>query len=146
MTLNRRTFLKATALGAGVLAAGCGDSGPVKLASVTSASIDGTPDLPAAIKALKPMTDGVAPITDDERRARIAKAQTLMAEHKLDAIFMEGTTSMFYFANMRWGQSERTFGLVIPAVGDVAYVCPGFEHLSKSLAMEIADIEKLMKR
>ena len=51
-----------------------------------------------------------------------------MAEQKLDAIFMEGTTSMFYFANMRWGQSERTFGLVIPAEGDVAYVCPRFEE------------------
>jgi Xaa-Pro dipeptidase len=74
------------------------------------------------------MTSGVVPISDDERRARIAKAQKLMAEQKLDAIFMEGTTSMFYFANMRWGQSERTFGLVIPAEGDVAYVCPGFEE------------------
>jgi Xaa-Pro dipeptidase len=74
------------------------------------------------------MTAGVVPISDDERRARIAKAQKLMAEQKLDAIFMEGTTSMFYFANMRWNQSERTFGLVIPAEGDVAYVCPGFEE------------------
>ena len=74
------------------------------------------------------MTAGVVPIHDDERRARIAKAQKLMHEQKLDAIFMEGTASMFYFANMRWGQSERTFGLVIPAEGDVAYVCPGFEE------------------
>ena len=29
---------------------------------------------------------------------------------------------------MRWGQSERTFGLVIPAKGDIAYVCPKFEE------------------
>jgi Xaa-Pro dipeptidase len=68
------------------------------------------------------------PITADERHARIAKAQRLMAEQKIDAIFMEGTASCFYFAAMRWGQSERTFGLVIPAKGDVAYVCPGFEE------------------
>ena len=80
------------------------------------------------------MTDGVVPISDDERRGRIAKAQKLMAEQKLDAIFMEGTTSMFYFANMHWGQSERTFGLVIPAKGDVAYVCPAFE---KDRALEL---------
>jgi Xaa-Pro dipeptidase len=52
----------------------------------------------------------------------------LMADARLDAIFMEGTASCFYFANMRWGQSERTFGLVIPAAGDVAYVCPKFEE------------------
>ena len=29
---------------------------------------------------------------------------------------------------MRWGQSERTFGVVIPAKGAIAYVCPGFEE------------------
>ena len=34
---------------------------------------------------------------------------------KLDAIFMEGTTRCGYFTGMRWGQSERTFGVVIPA-------------------------------
>jgi Xaa-Pro dipeptidase len=81
-----------------------------------------------AIQALKPMTAGVVPISDDERRARIAKAQKLMAEQKIDAIFIEGTSSCFYFVNMRWGQSERTFGVVIPAKGEVAYVCPKFEE------------------
>ncbi len=74
------------------------------------------------------MRDGIVPISDDERRARIAKAQQLMAEQKIDAIFMEGTASCFYFANMRWGQSERTFGVVIPASGEIAYVCPTFEE------------------
>jgi Xaa-Pro aminopeptidase len=74
------------------------------------------------------MTDGIVPISDDERRARIAKAQKLMAEQKIDAVFMEGTASCFYFANMRWGQSERTFGVVIPAKGELAYVCPKFEE------------------
>jgi Xaa-Pro dipeptidase len=74
------------------------------------------------------MTSGVVPISDDERRARIAKAQRLMEEEKLDAIFLEGTAACFYFANMRWGQSERTFGVVIPAQGELAYVCPGFEE------------------
>ena len=29
---------------------------------------------------------------------------------------------------MRWGQSERTFGVVIPAKGELAYVCPKFEE------------------
>ena len=74
------------------------------------------------------MTAGVVPISDDERRGRIAKAQQLMNEQKIDANFMEGTTSCSYFVNMRWGQSERTFGVVIPANGEIAYVCPGFEE------------------
>ena len=74
------------------------------------------------------MTAGIVPITADERRARIANAQRLMGEQKIDAIFMEGTASSFYFADMRWGQSERTFGIVIPAKGDLACVCPKFEE------------------
>jgi Xaa-Pro dipeptidase len=120
--MNRREFLGAAAIGAGAAAAGCAGSAPATGGSTAS------PDLPEAIRALKPMTDGVVPIADDERRARIAKAQKLMAEQQIDAIFMEGTASCFYFANMRWGQSERTFGVVIPAKGDLAYVCPAFEE------------------
>jgi len=122
--MNRREFLgSAAAIGAGAAAgcaAGTGDAG------AQSSSADA--NLPAAIKALKPMTAGIVPISDDERRARIAKAQRLLTENKIDALFMEGTASCFYFANMRWGQSERTFGLVIPAKGELAYVCPGFEE------------------
>jgi len=121
MSMNRREFLGAAAIGAGVTVAGTtGAFG----ASVTEQA----QSVPDAIRALKPMTDGIVPITADERRARIAKAQKLMAEQKIDAIFMEGTASSFYFADMRWGQSERTFGLVIPAKGDLAYVCPKFEE------------------
>ena len=84
--------------------------------------------LPPAIQALTPMTAGIVPITVEERKARIAKAQRLMEEQKIDAIFMEGGTSCFYFVGMRWGMSERTFGVVIPAKGGIAYVCPGFEE------------------
>ncbi|HQX82553.1 MAG TPA: twin-arginine translocation signal domain-containing protein, partial [Vicinamibacterales bacterium] len=113
--LSRRQFLSTSALGAGALAAGCaGAPDPAPAAAAA--------DTPAFLKGLTPMTAGVVPIGDDERRARIAKAQTLMAEQKLDAIFMEGTTTCAYFANMRWGQSERTFGVVIPAKGELAYV------------------------
>ena len=120
--MNRREFLGAAAIGAGAVATGCATT------PATAESNSPANDLPEAIRALKPMTDGIVKITDDERRARIAKAQKLMAEQKIDGIFMEGTTSCFYFANMRWGQSERTFGLVIPAKGEVAYVCPAFEE------------------
>ena len=68
------------------------------------------------------------PITVEERKARIAKAQLLMEKEKMDAIFLEGNVSCFYFTGLRWGQSERTFGVVIPAKGPIAYVCPKFEE------------------
>ena len=109
-------------MGAGSLAVACkSDAGAAEDAA-------GGHDIPAVIKALKPMKDGVAPISVDERKARIAKAQKLMSDQKIDAIFMEGTTSCFYYTGMRWGQSERTFGVVIPANGAICYVCPGFEE------------------
>jgi Xaa-Pro dipeptidase len=123
MNLDRRRFLETAAIGSAAFAAGCG-SEPTPTATAPPA--DGR--LPAAIKALTPMTAGVVPITNDERKARLAKAQKLMSDAKLDAIFTEGTTSCFYYTGMRWGQSERTFGVVIPRQGDLAYVCPGFEE------------------
>ena len=72
--------------------------------------------------------DNIVPITIAERKDRIAKAQELMAKQKIDAIFLEGNTSCFYFTGMRWGQSERTFGVVIPAKGAIVYICPKFEE------------------
>jgi Xaa-Pro dipeptidase len=72
--------------------------------------------------------DRIVPISVEERKQRIAKAQELMAKEKMDAIFLEGTTSCYYFTGMRWGQSERTFGVVIPAKGSIVYICPKFEE------------------
>jgi Xaa-Pro dipeptidase len=72
--------------------------------------------------------DKIVPISVEERKQRIARAQELMAKEKMDAIFLEGTTSCFYFTGMRWGQSERTFGVVIPAKGAIVYICPKFEE------------------
>jgi Xaa-Pro dipeptidase len=74
------------------------------------------------------MTAGVVPITDDERRARIAKAQRLMAEQKIDAVFIESGSSLFYFTGVRWSSSERMFAVVIPQRGELAWVCPKFEE------------------
>jgi Xaa-Pro dipeptidase len=85
-------------------------------------------DAPASIRSLRKMTDGVVPISLDERKARLAKAQRLMEQNKIDAIYLEPGTSMFYFTGMRWGTSERMFAMVIPARGEIAWVCPKFEE------------------
>lgn len=83
---------------------------------------------PESIRQLKRMTDGVVPISDDERKARIGKAQRLMRQSKIDAIYIEPGASMFYFTGMRWGLSERMFAVVIPARGEMAWICPKFEE------------------
>ena len=125
MCTDRRDFLRASAavIGTALVAP------PVSFANTTDAeSIPQRQDIPESIRRLKPMTTGVVPISDDERSARIAKAQRLMAEHGIDAIYIEPGSSMFYFTGVRWSTSERMFAVVIPRRGELAWVCPKFEE------------------
>jgi Xaa-Pro dipeptidase len=85
-------------------------------------------NLPEPIRQLRPMTSGIVPISDDERRSRIEKARRLMIENRIEAILLESGSSMFYYTGVRWGLSERTFALVIPARGEIAWICPKFEE------------------
>jgi Xaa-Pro dipeptidase len=85
------------------------------------------PELPAPIAALKPMTEGVSPIGADERKARLGRAQRLMADAGLDAIVMASGSSLGYFTGAEWGISERFFGAVLTRDGDPAWVTPAFE-------------------
>jgi Xaa-Pro dipeptidase len=87
-----------------------------------------SPAGPEVIRQLRPMKDGIQPITDQERNARMEKARRLMRENQIDAVFLEGNTSTYYFTGTRWGGSERTFGLVFPARGELGWVVPGFEE------------------
>ena len=75
-----------------------------------------------------PSGPDVVPISDAERLARIEKAKRLMAEQGIDAMLLEGGTSMYYYTGVRWGNSERPFAVVIPARGEPAWVTPAFEE------------------
>ncbi len=90
-----------------------------------------TPAGAAALAAQEPRppAPSVTPITDDERRARMDKARRLMAENKIDAIFLESGSSLFYYTGARWGLSERMFGMLLPARGEPAYFVPAFEEM-----------------
>jgi Xaa-Pro dipeptidase len=84
--------------------------------------------LPPSLAALTSMRAQAKPITNQERRARIEKAQRLMAEHKIDALMLTQGTSLVYFTNIRWGGGERLTACVIPAKGKPFVVCPAFEE------------------
>jgi Xaa-Pro dipeptidase len=88
--MNRRNFLRVSTVGTAAL---------------------------ARAQQLKPMTEGVHPITPDERRARIEKAQRLMAAQKIGAVYMERGSSMFYFTGVR-----KPGGLLIPAKGEIVWL------------------------
>ncbi|MCL4819555.1 MAG: Xaa-Pro peptidase family protein [Vicinamibacteria bacterium] len=107
-------------------AAGTGTLGAA-LAPRAEAQAATTKPVPPAIAALAPMTDGVAPIGAEERRARVERARGLMAKHELDAIVIAAGSTLDYFTGARWGNSERFFGVVIPRRGEAAWVTPAFE-------------------
>jgi Xaa-Pro dipeptidase len=67
--------------------------------------------------------------TPDEFHARIEKAQQAMKEFGLGAIVLEPGPAMMYLTGVRWGKSERSFIVVIPAKGEPAYILPGFEEM-----------------
>ena len=106
--MKRRDFVRTSAIAAG------------------GAALVGATDLGVALPSVQIK---VAPkITEAERLQRIEKARRLMKDNGLDAIVLEGGTSMFYFTGVRWGNSERTFAVVIPQKGELAWVTPGFEE------------------
>jgi Xaa-Pro dipeptidase len=127
---TRRNFLQT----AGVLSAS------ILMPKMSGASAEDIPGLPAAFSTLKPLGDRVHPITPDEFRQRIERAQQLMGDAplapsgspsqatKYDALFFAPGTSLYYFTGIRWGLSERLVGLVIPRTGRPILVVPAFEE------------------
>jgi Xaa-Pro dipeptidase len=61
--------------------------------------------------------------------ARIAKLQAAMKEFGFEAVVLEPGPAMLYLTGVRWGKSERTFAVVLPAKGEPAWILPGFEEM-----------------
>ena len=84
----------------------------------------------ASVAELAPITGAAVPISPDERRARIAKVQSLMAQRKVGALLIDTGSSLDYFTGIRWFASERTTAAIIPARGEVIVITPAFEEPS----------------
>lgn len=80
------------------------------------------------IEILSSSTNDIIPISVNERKERIAKAQRLLLQNKMQAIVLESGTALEYFTGISWWPSERTMVAVIPANGEIKYVCPAFEE------------------
>jgi Xaa-Pro dipeptidase len=118
MRIHRREFLKISA----------GAAGASLLSNVCSSPADRESTSSEQTETLESMTGEVVPIKDEERWDRIEKARQLMVSSGIKAIYLEAGTSMFYFTGVRWGNSERMFAAVIPAKGDIIWICPAFEE------------------
>ncbi len=68
------------------------------------------------------------PITVDERRGRLERARAMMKANGIDALMLNGGTSMEYFTGMKWGLSERMLAAIIPVNGAAFLVTPKFEQ------------------
>ncbi len=122
MSINRRKFLLTS------------------VASVAGTAIASAHTISASdIENLQPLAGEVVPISVDERKARIAKAQKLMVENKIDAIYLDGGTALNYFTGVEWGNSERMMAAIIPAKGTVKYVGPHFEEARLRELIKIGD-------
>jgi Xaa-Pro dipeptidase len=86
------------------------------------------PGLPPAIAALSNRRTEAHPISLAERESRVERARALMQLNRIDAIVLDGGTSLDYFTGIRWGNSERLFSFVLPRKGNPFYVCPAFEE------------------
>lgn len=118
--MNRRNFINVSAMTAGA---------SILTGTVMASASKGTPIFESSSPdLLSSKVADVVPISVDERKARVSKAQSLMDKNGISAIVLDSGTSMNYFTGMTWGQSERPMVAVIPAKGEVSYICPKFEE------------------
>jgi Xaa-Pro dipeptidase len=102
----------------------------------------GSPSAASAAAGLKSLTGNARPISIDERRARIAKAQQLMLDRKIGALVVESGPTLEYFTAINWWRSERVTAAVIPAHGEPTIVTPHFEEPSIREMLQIPSAVK----
>jgi len=83
---------------------------------------------------LRNMRGDVPPIGVDERLKRIDKAQKMMREKGIDALWLDISSSLTYFTGLRMRRTERAHGAILPATGEIVYLSPAFE-VEKLLTM-----------
>jgi Xaa-Pro dipeptidase len=107
-------------------------------ALAASRAVSAAPTTPAM--DLRSLTGQAKPISAEERRGRIAKLQSLMAQKKIGALIVESGSTLEYFTGIRWHRSERTTAALIPAGGAVVVVTPAFEEASVRETLQVGDV------
>lgn len=118
--MDRRRFFTTAGTTAAFTALAAGQAFADDAAAAPKARFDA-----ATVKAMR---ERIHPITAEEYQARQEQARKLMRENKIDAIFVEGGTSLSYFTGLHWWLSERLFAMVMPQTGDPFFISPKFEE------------------
>ena len=74
------------------------------------------------------MTTDIDSISQKEFEARINKAQKLMREQNIKAMYLDAGTNLYYFTGLKWYKSERLVGAILPAQGELEFIAPHFEE------------------
>ncbi len=82
----------------------------------------------AELAKFRSMRDAVPPVLAEERSTRLARIQSLMRAQGVQALYLDASTTNFYFTGLRLKGSERLHGAVIPAEGEIGYITPAFEQ------------------
>ena len=79
------------------------------------------------LAAMTSMRGDVPPIGVDERLKRITRAQAIMRDKGIDALYLDVSSSMTYFTGLNFRRTERMHSAVLPASGGIVYISPAFE-------------------
>ncbi len=118
--MDRRRFFTAAGTTAALAGLGAGRALADDRAAPAGAHFDA-----ATVRAMR---DRIRPIGADEFLARQEHARRLMKDNAIDAIFVEGGTTLAYFTGLSWWLSERLFAMVLPQRGAPFFVSPKFEE------------------
>ena len=81
----------------------------------------------AELAAMKSMRGDVPAIGVEERLKRVARAQAMMREKGIDALWLDVSSSLVYFTGLSMRRTERLHGALLPAKGEITYLSPVFE-------------------
>lgn len=101
----------------------------------------GGSDAETELAGMTPDLDKPQGIPIEEYRMRRSRAQALMREQGVAALYLDTSPNLAYFTGLSLKQSERLHGAVLPVDGPVVYLSPAFEEpKTRSLLVEDAEI------
>ena len=127
--MNRRVFLRASALAAGG-AATARVLSPVRAEAhaIAAPSPASVPTHPATNISVRSTYPPIAPLGPEVFAARIERARAIMRESRADALVAtSGSTNFNYLVGRGFGRSERLIAFVLPVDGPPVIVAPSFE-------------------
>lgn len=122
--MNRRNFIKTT----GAVATLTAFTPLISCAHEEKQKTESSPENIISPEIIKTINGRIKPITPQERSLRVEKAKQIMAENNIDALLMEGGTSLNYFTGANWGRSERLFAMLLLQKGEPLFISPKFEE------------------